>query len=52
MTPLVLVLVHEQQVAGLIAHSDPIFIQTDGRAGRKQGSWALDVLIRLKVLGE
>ena len=52
MTSLVLVLVHEQQVAGLIAHSDPIFIQTDGRAGRKQGSWALDVLIRLKVFGE
>ena len=39
----------EQQVAGLIAHSDPIFIQTDGRAGRKQGSRALDVLIRLKI---
>ena len=49
MTSLVLVFVHEQQVAGLIAHSDPIFIQTDGRAGRKQGSRALDVLIRLKI---
>ena len=52
MTSLVLVFVHEQQVASLIAHSDPIVIQTDGRAGRKQGSWALDVLIRLKVLDE
>ena len=49
MTSPVLVFVHEQQVAGLIAHSDPIFIQTDGRAGRKQGSWALDVLIGRKV---
>ena len=46
----VLVLVHEQEVTGLIAHSDPIVIQTDGRAGRKQGSRALDVLMRLKIL--
>ena len=50
MTSSVLVFVHEQEVTGLIAHSDPIVIQTDGRAGRKQGSRALDVLIRLKVL--
>ena len=51
MTSSVLVFVHEQEVAGLIAHSDPISIQTDGRAGRKQSARALDVLIRLKVLG-
>ena len=50
MTPLVLVFVHEQQMAGLIAQSDPSVIQTEGRAGRKQGSRALDVLIRLKIL--
>ena len=50
MTSSVLVFVHEQEVAGLVAHSNPIVIQTDGRAGRKQGSRALDVLIRLKVL--
>ena len=49
MTSSVLVFVHEQEVAGLIAHSDPIFIQTDGRAGHKQSSRALDVLIRLWV---
>ena len=37
----------DRSVSGLIAHSNPIFIQTDDRARGKQGLRALDVLIRL-----